>query len=106
MILGCMQTLMKRPSIWLAIGIAAGAAINDSSVALVVGVVIALAPFVLVGMVDVASRFYRWMWQEVDWANRLVDKLRQPAQMTAAEYDRFYSRGELPERFEKKEKRG
>lgn len=73
---------MRRPSLWLAIGIATGAAINDSVVALFAGVGIAVAPYVGLVALDlggwVARRSWgpRRMWRE-------IEEFRLPAAVTS-----------------------
>ena len=65
---------MRRPSLWLALGIAVGAAINDSVVALLLGVAIAAAPYVGLAALDLGGRFARLaeslgprsLWREIE----------------------------------------
>lgn len=100
MILDSMR-MARKPSLWLAIGIAAGAAMNDSALSLVVGVSIAVAPYMLLAADAVGRSGYRSVR---DGLMKLRSQMTErPEPMSSSEYDRWYSYGELPERFRKVE---
>lgn len=96
---------MRAKSFYLAIGIAIGSAISNSATAIFIGAGIAIAPWLLVGLAHVWGWSQGKLWGELDAWQRKARRRIFVEPMTSSEYEKFYNYGELPERFERYERR-
>lgn len=75
---------MRRPSLWLALGVALGTAISDSTVALFVGLGIALAPWIGLAALHGVTRLADWwtpnpLWHEIEEYRCVGELTKRPA---------------------------